>query len=175
MTRWDAHLSALVEDRYPALVAYATMLTGGQLAAAEDLVQDAIVRTHAHGRGFHDPKHAENYVRRAIGTTFIDAHRRKTRTAKAYARLAEPGSMPGPEADVARTADVTDALARLAPRPRACIVLRFYDDLSVPQIASRLGLAEGTVKRYLSDAAALLAAALDTTIDSRETAPISPR
>jgi RNA polymerase sigma-70 factor (ECF subfamily) len=30
-------------------------------------------------------------------------------------------------------------------------VLRFYDDLTVPEIANRLGLSDGAVKRYLSD------------------------
>jgi RNA polymerase sigma-70 factor (ECF subfamily) len=31
------------------------------------------------------------------------------------------------------------------------VVLRFYDDLTVAEIAARLGLSEGSVKRYLSD------------------------
>jgi DNA-directed RNA polymerase specialized sigma24 family protein len=39
-------------------------------------------------------------------------------------------------------------------------VLRFYDDLTVPQIAAQLGLADGTVKRYLADASARLAEVL---------------
>ena len=42
------------------------------------------------------------------------------------------------------------ALAALAPQQRICVVLRYYDDLTVPEIADRLSLAEGTVKRYLS-------------------------
>ncbi len=173
MKRWDDHLAALMEQRYPALVAYGTMLTGGDIAAAEDLVQDAIVRTHAHGKGFADPRHAENYVRRAIATTFVDAHRRRARTQKAYARVGEPKDLPGPESHVTHAADVEQALARLAPRPRACVVLRFYDDLTVPQIADRLKIAEGTVKRYLSDASAVLAATLGTTDDAPENVPVT--
>lgn len=39
MSRWDAHLSTLVERRYPALVAYGRMLTGGDLAATAAGVQ----------------------------------------------------------------------------------------------------------------------------------------
>lgn len=38
--------------------------------------------------------------------------------------------------------------------------MRFYDDLTVPQIAAQLGLADGTVKRYLADASARLASVL---------------
>jgi RNA polymerase sigma factor (sigma-70 family) len=52
------------------------------------------------------------------------------------------------------------ALKDLSPRQRACVVLRYYEDLPVAQIASALGLGEGTVKRYLSEAMTRLAASL---------------
>ena len=44
MTHWDDHLAALLDERYPALVSYARMLTQGDLAAAEDLVHDALIK-----------------------------------------------------------------------------------------------------------------------------------
>lgn len=168
MSRWDAHLSTLVERRYPALVAYARMLTGGDRAAAEDIVQDAIVKSFARTRGFADQHHAENYVRRAILTGFVDAHRTRSRVARAYSRSAERDAVPGPEGSVGAATDVERALALLAPRERACAVLRFYDDLTVPQIAARLGLADGSVKRYLADASSRLASALGADADSHE-------
>ena len=71
--------------------------------------------------------------------------------------------------------DVRRALAGLLPRVRTCMVLRFYDDLTVPQIAATLGLAEGTVKRYLSDGSAALAAVLgmpDAGVSDAETVPV---
>lgn len=157
MSRWDAHLSTLVERRYPALVAYARMLTGGDLPAAEDIVQDAIVRSFARTRGFADQHHAENYVRRAIMSAFIDTHRSRSRLVRAYSRSAERDAVQGHESAVGAATDVERALATLAPRERACAVLKFYDDLTVTQIATRLGIADGTVKRYLSDASAHLA------------------
>jgi RNA polymerase sigma factor (sigma-70 family) len=49
------------------------------------------------------------------------------------------------------------ALGDLSPRQRACVVLRYYQDLPVAEIASALGVAEGTVKRHLSEAIARLA------------------
>jgi len=160
MSRWDAHLSTLVERRYPALVAYARMLTGGDLPAAEDIVQDAIVKSFARTRGFADQHHAENYVRRAIMSAFIDTHRSRSRLMRAYSRSVERDAVQGPETAVGAATDVERALATLAPRERACAVLRFYDDLTVAQIATHLGIADGTVKRYLSDASAKLAAIL---------------
>lgn len=175
MSRWDAHLSTLVERRYPALVAYARMLTGGDLAAAEDIVQDAIVRSFARTRGFADQHHAENYVRRAIMSAFIDTHRSRSRLVRAYSRSAERDAVQGHEAAVGAATDVERALATLAPRERACAVLKFYDDLTIAQIAARLGIADGTVKRYLSDASAHLAAVLgaDAGAADREVVTVS--
>ena len=175
MSRWDAHLSTLVERRYPALVAYARMLTGGDLAAAEDIVQDAIVKSYSSTRGFADQHHAENYVRRAIMTGFIDTHRSRSRLVRAYSRSAERDTVQGPESAVGVATDVERALATLAPRERACAVLKFYDDLTIAQIAARLGIAHGTVKRYLSDATAHLARLLgaDAEATDREVITVS--
>ena len=48
--------------------------------------------------------------------------------------------------------DLHRALATLSPRERACVVLRYHEDLSVRDTAAALKLSEGAVKRYLSDA-----------------------
>jgi DNA-directed RNA polymerase specialized sigma24 family protein len=56
----------------------------------------------------------------------------------------------------------------LSPRERACIVLRHFDDLPVSEIARALNLAEGSVKRYLSDATAKLRTTLAVVDASHE-------
>jgi RNA polymerase sigma factor (sigma-70 family) len=58
---------------------------------------------------------------------------------------------------------VLTALNGLPPQQRTCIVLRYYQDLPVAQVASTLRLGEGTVKRYLSEAMARLAVRLSPT------------
>ena len=49
---------------------------------------------------------------------------------------------------------------KLAPRERSCVVLRYYEDLKVDDIAQWLGISPGAVKRYLSDALAKMAVAM---------------
>jgi RNA polymerase sigma factor (sigma-70 family) len=53
------------------------------------------------------------------------------------------------------------ALDSLSPRERAVVVLRHVDALSTRETAAALGVSEGAVKRYLSDAVAKLQRRLD--------------
>ena len=62
--------------------------------------------------------------------------------------------------------DVRAALGTLRPRERACIVLRFFEDLPVAAIAAELGVGTGAVQRYLSDGSAKLRVTLtDSDLD----------
>ena len=95
--------------------------------------------------------------------------RGKARNALEFtAKLPEPeDAAPLPPEIVASEADahaVHEALARLPDRHRALVVLRYFDDLSVPEIAEQLGMPEGSVKRLLHEARALLRADLSRTI-----------
>ena len=71
MTAWRSLLEQLVTERRPALIGYATLMTGNR-AAAEDLVHDAIVHTFGRPRAFPSLNAADAYVRRAIANDFID-------------------------------------------------------------------------------------------------------
>ncbi len=157
MARWQGFYDELAERRYPALLAYAMAFTG-QRATAEDLVQEAMVKVFSSPRRLPSAQHAEHYVRRAISSVFIDDKRREQLFRRSASRLADADVAPDRAARVDTRDAVTDALATLTPQVRACVVLRYYDDLTVAQIADRLGLALalGTVKRYLHDGAATM-------------------
>lgn len=155
MARWESVLDDLVRTRRRALVGYAYLLSG-DLREAEDLVQDALVKTFRRGRAARDFQLAEAYVRRAILSGFLDARRRSTRWAS-VSHLFVPDEQAPADDD---GPDLTAALACLSPRERACTVLRHYEDLSVAEVAARVGISEGAVKRYLSDARTKLAEAL---------------
>lgn len=150
MADWQQSLDAVVRARGAALVGYAFLLSGDR-REAEDLVQDALVKTYSRGRVTGGPENVEGYVRRAILSTYLDGFRRRKRWA-AIRHLTEPGPSPAPADQSVDRMDVRTALAQLSPRERACLVLRFYEDLTVPRIAEALSLSQGTVKRYLSDA-----------------------
>jgi RNA polymerase sigma-70 factor (ECF subfamily) len=150
VARWQGFYDELAERRYPALLAYAIAFTG-QRATAEDLVQEAMVKTFSSPRRLSSAQHAEHYVRRAIASVFVDDKRREQLFRRSATRLADADVGSDPAAEVDSRDAVTDALATLTPQVRACVVLRYYDDLTVAQIADRLGLALGTVKRYLHD------------------------
>lgn len=151
---WEDELDRLARERGPALVGYAYLLTG-ELQAAEDLVQDGFVRAFAHRRAT-DVTWAEAYIRRTILHAFVDGGRRRRRADDRRHLVVSDDLAPDAHAQVVDRAVVSAALRNLSPRERACVVLRFYDDLTVPQIAERLDLSQGAVKRYLSDAAGRL-------------------
>ncbi len=159
MERWTQTLAVLARDRAAALKRHAFLLCGDD-AQAEDLVQEALVRAFA--RPLRAPRSgaAEAYVRVIMVNRFIDSGRRHSRWTRAapLLRTSEVTADPSDEV-VARDAMLT-ALSGLSARQRACVVLRFYQDLPVAEIATVLGVAEGTVKRYLSDGLSRMAARL---------------
>ena len=149
----DDALAVLARERAGALFGYAYLLTSDRDAAA-DLVQEALVRTFSRTRRGFAPDDAEAYVRRAILSAYLDGARRAARWARVRHLLVssdEPAA-PSPEAAVTAATDVRLALLRLSPTERAVAVLHYGEDLSVAAVAAQLHLAEGTVKRYLSDA-----------------------
>jgi RNA polymerase sigma-70 factor (ECF subfamily) len=162
---WHDDLTTVATERGSALIGYAYLLCG-DLTRAQDLVQEALIRTWARPRRLADDTATEAYVRRTVLHVFLDEHRRESVWRRKRHLGAVPdatptgsGEHPGSPAADAHL-DVQRALATLGPRERACVVLRFYDDLTVPALAARLGISDGAAKRYLSDALHRLAALL---------------
>jgi RNA polymerase sigma-70 factor (sigma-E family) len=159
MESWKQTLAELSSDRFASLKRQAFLLCGND-GQAEDLVQDALIRAFAKPMRTPRPDAAEAYVRVIMVNLFIDGARRRSRWNRT-APLLTGTDMSADPAEQVLTRDVLlTALNDLSPRQRACVVLRFYQDLPVAQVASALGIGEGTVKRYLSEAMTRLAARL---------------
>jgi len=168
---WHQVLEEVLRERRSALVGYAALFTLDR-RDAEDLTHDAIVRTFAKPRALTDVHTAEGYVRSVIRSMFLDSARRSASWRRRVHLLADTGDAPSPENATAAVLDVRAALAGLAPRERAVAVLRYLDDLTVPEIARELDLSTGAVKRYLFDATAKLRAVLGPDALPDETALI---
>ncbi|GEL96390.1 sigma-70 family RNA polymerase sigma factor [Cellulomonas composti] len=155
---WEPVLEQLVRERYPRLLTRAFLLVGPG-GDAEDLVQEALLATFGGRARFASVEAAEQYVRRAIVSRFVDRLRRtgRERTAHDEAARLDPGS----SSEVFST-ELEVALTRLAPRERACVVLRHVEQMSVAETAAHLGLSEGAVKRYTYDGLGRLNEALGT-------------
>ena len=163
----DERLAVLVAERGGALVGYAYLLCG-RLSEAEDLVQEGLIRTFSRRRSGVDVAWLEAYVRQAILSAYLDGYRKRRRWAGvAHLFATTPDASAAPDALAVRRTDVRDALALLSPRERACVVARYLEDLSTREVAERLGLSEGAVKRYLSDARARLGVMLDDPDEDR--------
>jgi RNA polymerase sigma factor (sigma-70 family) len=102
------------------------------------------------------PEELEAYAR-------IDGARRHSRWSRVAPLLRSAGVTPDLGDQVATRDTMLTALQGLSPRQRACVVLRYYEDLPVAEVATVLGVGEGTVKRYLSEAMAQVAARLSRT------------
>ena len=157
MGSWKSIVEELVSERSPRLLSYGTVLLGS-VADAEDLLHDAIVKAFGRGRRFPHVNAAEQYVRRTMQTLAIDRHRSRAAFQRALDR--DPPPAEGRSHDLDTPLAVEEALAQLSPRERVCVMMRFYDDMTTAAIAAQLGLADGTVKRYLSNAYEKLAPVL---------------
>ena len=157
--RWEDVVRRLVAERGDALTRYAYLVSGSR-DDASDLVQEALVKTFGRLRNGFSIASAEAYVRRAILNTYLDAGRRTSRWRRIRHFEAIPEIDESKDAATDAAVDLSAQLARLAPRERACVVLRYYDDLKVDDIAAQLEISPGAVKRYLSDGLAKLAIAV---------------
>jgi RNA polymerase sigma factor (sigma-70 family) len=156
---WEGVLATLVANRGEALTRYAFYVCGSHDDAA-DLVQDALVKTFGRLRNGFSVESAESYVRRAILTTWVDRGRRAARWRKIAHLNVDPDVLESATGETDSRIDLHEELRKLTPRERACLVLRYYEDLKVDDIAASLELSSGAVKRYLSDGLAKMSLAL---------------
>lgn len=142
-------LTVRFEDFYPRLLRLARVVAPAGMDGT-DLVQEALVRTlsrHPDLAGIDEPV---SYLSRAIVNLAKNAGRRR-RNPSDDDRAIAPSE---PDLDTLR------ALRALPPRQRACLYLRFIEDLSVAGTARVLGCTEGTVKSQSSKGLARLRADL---------------
>jgi RNA polymerase sigma-70 factor (ECF subfamily) len=169
--RWVASGEAAVEravrEVYDAhfgrLVGWTTTLIGDR-DLAHDVATEAFVKLMTHWHSVQDPR---AWVYTAAANQVRDHWRKRGREAAAYEKYvagngraiaaAEPG------VDHATQLTVRDAVESLPERFRLVVLLHYFADLSIAQIALQIGKSEGTIKRDLHDARKQLAQRLEVT------------
>ncbi len=139
------------ENDYGRLVALSTLIIGSS-AVAEELVQDVFARLLAKPHLLRADGNVGAYVTKAVANQSRSRLRRAA-LERRHRRTAEVIATP----ELAPIDDELLAAVRALPvRQRQVVALRFYDDRSVDQIATTLGVSSGTVKTHLHRALATL-------------------
>jgi RNA polymerase sigma-70 factor, ECF subfamily len=151
-----AALDRLVDEHLPAALRFALRLTG-DLDAAEDLVQDALLRVAGRWSGFRGEAQFRTWLFQIVVNVFRDRLRRPRM--QALVDDVDDPRRPGP-AEAALDAELGEIVARkiaeLPPRQREVLVLSFYERMPAAEIAEVVGISESNVYSTLHQARARL-------------------
>jgi len=119
----------------------------GNWHTAEDLTQTTLVKMYASWRRISTNEHVYAYANRTMVNTYL-ADRRTMRARELLVGwLPErPAAPQTPELRIV----VLDALATLPPKVRVVVVMRYWADMSVNEVAELLGCSPGNVKSQSS-------------------------
>ena len=128
--------------RAPQLFRSAYLLCGDQ-HGAEDLVQETLSKVYVKwGRRIDNPA---AYAQTALVRTYISQQRRRSSKELLFADLPDSAAVDSIDSIELRET-LRELLVGLAPLDKAVLVLRYSEDLSVEEVAQRLGLSSGAVK-----------------------------
>lgn len=144
-----------VREHTAALLRTAYLLTGDGVAA-EELVQDTLVRLYPKWQLVEAADVPLAYVRRSLANGFVNHARRAARREFAVEFLPEHADDADRLGQLADRDEVWDLLRTLPERQRAALVLRYFHDLPDDEIAAALGAREGTVRSLISRGLAAL-------------------
>jgi RNA polymerase sigma factor (sigma-70 family) len=155
---WDADqaLAVLYDAHYRALIQLAVLLAG-DVAIAEEMVQDAFVAMHGAWRQLRDSDKALCYLQQAV-----IRRSRSSRTAHPTPPSRRPDLLPdGQQAITHPEARLMAALRALPAPQREALVLRYYADLPATQIATAMGIRTRTVDNHIAHGMSSLQAVLE--------------
>jgi RNA polymerase sigma-70 factor (sigma-E family) len=182
----EAHKSfrEFVANRSSTLLKTAVLLSGGDRHAAEDLLQNALIKTAGRWHRIDEP---EAYVRQVLYRQQVSRWRLKW--PRRELSVAEPPDAGAHDGDLSSAAELRvvmrGALARLTARQRTVLVLRYFEDLPEADVARLLGCSVGTVRstthrslarlRALAPELAALGRTDDEQPSSRDFSPLEVR
>lgn len=150
------------KELYPTLVGGLTLHSGSR-SAAEELAQETLVRVWENWRKVSTMASPTGWTWRvAMNLTRsrwrrTDAERRALERTAARGAAAESGVGP----DLADAMAVREAVSQLPERQKRALILRYWADLPVDDVAELMGCAPGTVKSHTFKAVEALRGLLD--------------
>lgn len=158
---------AALFDRYYAPMCRLAYVILGDAQIAEEIVMDCLVKMFSGWRRIRDMDSVDAYLRRAVVNACRSRIRRKTIEwrVNAVVHHRETTRTPDWDPDKHETSRLVWAAIRELPeRQRACVVLRYFEDLPEAEIAETLDCSVGTVKSQLHKARARLGRILGGTL-----------
>ena len=142
-------------DRHSAPMCRLAYVILGDAARAEEIVMEALLKTFTGWGRIRDIERADAYLRRTVVNLCRSRIRRKVIETRVNQTIHHREQRRAPDWDPERHETgrlVWRAVVELPERQRACVVLRYFEDLPEAQIAEILDCSVGTVKSQLSKA-----------------------
>jgi RNA polymerase sigma factor (sigma-70 family) len=152
----DAFVADMFRDQSVQLVRLARLFVDDR-TAAEDLVQEAFIRLARSAHRIEDRARAPAYLRSIVVNLARDHNRRGLVSMRH--RLPLGNQLAGADDQLVLEEDqreVLEALSELPGRQRTCLVLRYYDELGIDEIAATIGVSRNSVKTHLQRGLAAL-------------------
>ena len=161
----DALVARMFSEQGASLVRLARVFCDDR-DAAEDLVQEAFIRLHRSAGSIRDLGRAPAFLRSIVINLARDHNRRGLMSLRHRASTVPTAPPSGPddravhheEAD-----EVLTALRTLPERQRACLVLHYYEELSIAEVAETLRISMNSVKTHCRRGLASLESRLEHT------------
>lgn len=152
----DRDFADFVRARSTPMLRSAWLLTGGDWALAEDLVQTALSETWRRWDRVARMDSPHAYAHKAMVNTFLRWRGRRWSGEIATAELPDRAAHSHGFGHVDTRESLRHALAQLTPNQRAVIMLRYFEDRSEAETAQLMGCTAGTVKSQAAKALARL-------------------
>lgn len=159
-------VAAFCRDQFPKVFG-ALALYCGNPAVAEEIAQDALARAVARWDKVSRMDNPSAWVHR-VAVNLANSHFRRSRAERRALQAAQERSEPPPRLDLEGEYELRAALDALPRRQREAVVLRYYADLSVHDVAAAMDCSDRTVKRLTSTALEALRSNLDQSAPTLE-------
>jgi RNA polymerase sigma-70 factor (sigma-E family) len=173
MASREAEFTSFAEAAAPRLLETAFLLCGNW-QAAEDLTQTTLAKVFAAWNRIRSLDAAPAYARRTLlNFYFLEYRKKRLREVLSGDIWDLPERATEPKTPELRM-ELTAALAALPPKARAVVVLRYWEDMSIDQVAAQLGCSAGNVKSQSNRALEKLRKLLGDPDDTTSAAATSP-